>query len=1306
MIWRKRGKAWRCGFPATITLPALERAKIMWNQRVKLSSGSGYFTGPELLLKGALEAPGGVGLFTGHPAWPVSGFFSSLRALEGDLAKEGINVKVGHSPGQAIALLSGAMLHGKSGMCVIPGQSADQVLPEILRLTGAAGTGVPGAGAVIVFGDWPIPVEPSPGLGTDSRAVAVRAGLALLEPCRAQEIKDWAALALKISRDSGQPVGLRLAVGEALSGVAHCYPNHDTGGQALGQALGQVSQTAAGVAPVAAAHESAVLEMQPGTARVLAMARASGVNSFFDRPQKDEIVELGFIAVGWAYAPLAHALEDLGLTGRFPVMKMGLVSPLDGAMVMEFAKKVSRIVVVEQGGALVFHQISDLLQERQDVQRAGEKLVELTSWNARQMPPGGQWLHPSWLTERMAPVLRGHPLLAVDLTQGRLNAELDRISETSVLRVPVPDRTATFCAGCPHRETSEVLAEVKRDLADARYMVRRYKREPVEVDIFGSDGCMTLARNAPFDQMGMAMIGPGVALSPKSEAGPQPVGRVARRSVVMMGDGAFFRDGSATVAEAIRSGDEAVFIITDNKVAASSGLAPHAGTPQPGGSNDKAAVRIETVVEGMVPRKPKADVRIVRFNPSDRSRYRKLLESAVLEPGVKVLIADKECGLTLHRRRFQAQRETISQQGFLSTQRHVHIATEVCEFCMECTSRTGCPGLTVVKTEQGPKVQTDRSDCVSDGACHRLNACPAFEEVVVERSRPSYHAEEHIDLDFIPQPPEFLHASQESWRAVVAGVGGSGVTLTGQMLARAGHAMGYRVQVMESRDPALRTGGAQARVLFASASSRIQLPPVWVAMETGAGRVVSAGDLDPMGPFVSPEVPYGKADLLVGLDLFEAGGAVTAERGVRAVTPLRTGAVIDGQPHPTVRTQIGLDSMEAGPALQALRQCLHPGHFYAPSFSGVCERIFGHQRYTNTAMLGYAFQKGLIPVTLDALEQAVRDVVSQDAERNLKALAVGRKMAVHPDEFILDPQPGRTTPAKALRHRVNLLRVHYGSGKRGKIIAKRFRILCREAQRKMPNLTRHPDILHDLFVRLHDCILWDGPDYARDYLVRISALYVKDSPEMGYALTRAGIWNLARVMLIKDEIYVATLLTHPEKYRMDRKHYGVNPARGDRIHYRHYNRPEIRLFGAKLTFSWQTRDWQLRLLRNMGILRKLPGWHPDEIQFREWYQKLLESVDWNLGHGPKAYTRWLSVISRPEKATGFKNVRLERMQAVRFRVDQILNTPEDQFVPGPDDMPGALSGFDAEKALDQTEAGSTQTLIRPRAAIRVSLPVL
>ncbi len=1285
-------------------MPAFGAATIMWNQRVKLDSGSGYFTSPELLLKGALEAPGGVGLFTGHPAWPVSGFFSSLRALEADLAKEGISVRVGHSPGQAIALLTGARLQGKSGLCVIPGQSADQVLPDILRLTGTV-AGTPGAGAVIAFGDWPIPVEPSPGLGTDSRAVAMRAGLVLLEPCRAQEIKDWTALSLMISRESGQPVGLRLAVGEALSGVAHCHPNHDASIQRL---TPQAPVVTAAVGQGSPGHESGPVDVQPGLARVLSMAKAAGVNSFFDRPQKDEVVDLGFIAVGWAYAPLAHALEDLGLTGRFPVLKMGLVNPLDSALVLEFARKVSKIVVVEQGGAMVFHQVSDLLQEQHEPHKPGQKPVELTSWNARQMPAGHQWLHPSWLTERMAPVLRDHPLLAVDLTHGRLNAELDRISETLVLRVPVPDRTATFCAGCPHRETSEVLAEVKRDFADARFMVRRHKREPVEVDVFGSDGCMTLARNAPFDSLGMSMVGPGVALSSSAATGQgqPPQGRATRRSVVLMGDGAFFRDGSSTVAEAIRAGDEAVFIITDNKVAASSGLAPHAGTPRAGAGNDKQAVRIETVVEGMLPRKPKADVRVVRFNPSDRSRYRKLLESSLLEPGVKILIADKECGLTLHRRRFQAERATISDQGFLPLQRHVHIATEVCEFCMECTSRTGCPGLTVEKTEHGPKVQTDRSDCVSDGACHRLNACPAFEEVIVERSRPSYHAEEHIDLNFLPQPVEFLHASQESFRVVVAGIGGSGVTLTGQMLARAGHAMGYRVQVLESRDPALRTGGAQARVLFSSASSRMQLVPAWLTMETGAGRAVSAGDLDPMGPFVSPEVPYGKADLLVGLDLYEAGGVVSAERGVRAVTPLRTGAVIDGQPHPTVRMQMGLESLEPGPVLQALKPCLHPGHFHAPSFSGVCERIFGHQRYTNTAMLGYAFQKGLIPVTLDALEQAVRDVVSQDADRNLKALAIGRKMAVNPEEFILDPNTPRTSPAKALRHRVNLLRVHYGSGKRGKTIGKRFRILVREAHRKMPNLGRHPQILHDLIVRLHDCILWAGPDYARDYLTRVTAIYTKDSPDMGYALTRAAIWNLARVMLIKDEVYVATLLTHPEKYRMDRKRYGVNPARGDQIHYRHYNRPEIRLFGIKMTFSWQTRDWQLRILRNMGFMRALPGWHPDEAEFRDWYQKLLDGVDWHPGHGPKAYTRWLSVISRPEKATGFKNVRLERMQAVKFRVDQILNTPAEQFEPGPDDLPGPLSGFDPDKMEDQSEPGSTQTLIRPRVAMRVSLPIL
>ena len=54
----------------------------------------------------------------------------------------------------------------------------------------------------------------------------------------------------------------------------------------------------------------------------------------------------------------------------------------------------------------------------------------------------------------------------------------------------------------------------------------------------------------------------------------------------------------------------------------------------------------------------------------------------------------------------------------------MNVTPEVCEFCLVCTTRTGCPGLTTVPTDYGLKIATDLSWCVNDAACARLDACP------------------------------------------------------------------------------------------------------------------------------------------------------------------------------------------------------------------------------------------------------------------------------------------------------------------------------------------------------------------------------------------------------------------------------------------------------------------------------------------------------------------------------------------------------------------------------------------------------
>ena len=70
--------------------------------------------------------------------------------------------------------------------------------------------------------------------------------------------------------------------------------------------------------------------------------------------------------------------------------------------------------------------------------------------------------------------------------------------------------------------------------------------------------------------------------------------------------------------------------------------------------------------------------------------------------------------------------------------------------------------------------------------------------------------------------------------------------------------------------------------------------------------------------------------------------------------------------------------------------------------------------------------------------------------------------------------------------------------------------------------------------------------------------------------------NLAKVMLIKDEPYVAYLLTRFEKKQRDIVKYGVDVANGDRIVYRHHTSPEFNIGRWRIRLRITTRDWHLQ----------------------------------------------------------------------------------------------------------------------------------
>ncbi len=225
--------------------------------------------------------------------------------------------------------------------------------------------------------------------------------------------------------------------------------------------------------------------------------------------------------------------------------------------------------------------------------------------------------------------------------------------------------------------------------------------------------------------------------------------------------------------------------------------------------NETWVQKIERIIGAMIEDK---SVDVIRTNPERRADYRALLEATVLQNGVKVIIADKECGITFNRRRNREERAEVRAKGFIAAKRYINVNTDACEQCLVCTRSTGCPGLTFVETDFGRKVQTDLSWCVSDTACTKLDACPAFEEITVVRTRKPLSQLPELEKVEIPLPDE--HDFDHAWHVYLAGVGGMGIGVSAATLVRAGHREGYKVVFSDKNGLAVRNGGVYSHITF------------------------------------------------------------------------------------------------------------------------------------------------------------------------------------------------------------------------------------------------------------------------------------------------------------------------------------------------------------------------------------------------------------------------------------------------------------------------------------------------------------
>ena len=979
---------------------------------------------------------------------------------------------------------------------------------------------------------------------------------------------------------------------------------------------------------------------------------------------------LGFIVTGNGGPFLEHVLADLGLSGVFPILQMGMSYPADVKLVAEFSRLCKDMIVIEERRSFLEKNIRDGIAHTMP-ERSGDLLPRL--WG-KSFPrglagiPETRGLNPSLLAQILIPLIKGTEEIPAELRNGRLSAELDRIRKASkpklrVFNQKVVSRTPTFCPGCPHRDSSATLLELRKNLADPKYMMEKHAMPPVDLVAHGDTGCYTMLMFAPTEQLMHNYSGMG--LGGGTGSGIDPF--ITNKQIVFMGDGTFFHSGQIAISNSIKNGQDLTYIILQNGTTAMTGHQEHPGTEVDLLGNETWLQDIETIVRGMAGQSP---LYVRRLSPADRSRYRRVLEETILRDGVKVIIADKECGITHHRTVLRQERQTIKKHGYLPRKTHMNVTPEVCEHCLECTKQTACPGLTTAETDYGKKIDTDLTWCVNDGACERVRVsndagvnvkpCPSFEQVTVVRQHRRRYSLPQMELHKLPDPPR-LHAMDkpgDAWRAHMAGVGGMGIGVVNAILVRAGHKEGYRVIFADKKGLAIRNGGVYSQITFVK-----DVPPQQGTKgqsDEGTKGGTADGFTSSLSPSVPPSlsaqhsapstqhysttgmIPYGKADLLMGIDILEAARAIDPRENFRIAASDRTCAVLNMYRQPTVYTLLGKDDFDPEALREEIFEHCQPEHSFAKDLSELCEQRLGSKLYANLMLLGVAYQLGLIPVSAHSIAWAIKDSIRRDHRKNLKAFNIGRKLALEPRALPRKPEP--TTWDQLVTNKVRILRKTRLFGRSMAIRFERLVQGCMKQMRDLPEQAKY-----DLALRIYDLMQYQDYAFAKSYVDRVRAMYKRDSGERSYAATCALIWNLAKVMLIKDEPYVSYLLTRYEKKQRDIVKYGIDVSNGDKLVYRHHTKPELNIGRHRIRFNITTRDWQLKLMSHAKVLRKLAGWHQREKAFRDWYISLLERINLTTD-----YAQALSVLKCPEQVSGYREVRYPKQDQVRQQIESEL----------------------------------------------------
>jgi len=425
-----------------------------------------------------------------------------------------------------------------------------------------------------------------------------------------------------------------------------------------------------------------------------------------------------------------------------------------------------------------------------------------------------------------------------------------------------------------------------------------------------------------------------------------------------LGDGTYFHSGSLAIRQSVAAGVNITYKILYNDAVAMTGGQPVDGTlsvPQIAHQVRSEGVAKIVVLSDDIGKWSDATIFPGGVEFFDRRQLDAVQERLRTVTGVSVLIYDQVCATEKRRRRKRGK--------LVDPAKRVFVNTLVCEGCGDCGKKSFCVSVLPKETEFGRKREIDQSNCNKDYSCVE-GFCPSFVTVhggTPRRGRKVNAAERLANL---PTPTIATDLAQP-WNILITGVGGTGVVTIGALLGMAGHLEGRGVSVLDQTGLAQKGGAVTTHIRVARTPADIH-----------AVRIAA-----------------GEADLVLGCDMVVVNDywALSKIRAGRTQVVLNTYEAMPG----TFTTRPDL-AFPAADIVAAVRTALGGAAPLTVAGTQLATQLLGDAIAANLFMLGYAWQQGLIPISLGALMRAV-ELNGAAIEMNKTAFAWGRLAVIDSD---------------------------------------------------------------------------------------------------------------------------------------------------------------------------------------------------------------------------------------------------------------------------------------------------------------------